>query len=297
MNKQKPHFELNFMINPSRNPAFLITLLISLWGITSVSHAQPGIEPQVRGIDVIRTPLDEGFRNGASFNVLLNNFGFGISGDYRRMLGPLTEGFVEFQITPLRDVTEQNYQFFGQQIIPNKRNRVVSFPLTAGFKQRLFAGPVSDNFRFFTSAQAGPTMAFVYPYYNLREVYYMSLDDLNTFGLDPSLIKLGRIEANTGQFVNDTFQGWGDGSWVFGVAGQLSIGVDFSESYKNITSVKVGFSFNYFDDGIQVMDPFRSLGVIPPTDTTPTINVVEPAADKQKFFGSPFFTISVGGMW
>lgn len=255
------------------------------------------MEPPVRGIDEVRTPLDEGFRNGASFNVVLNNFGFGISGDLRRMLGPLTEGFLEFQITPLRDVTEQNYQFFGQQIIPNKRNRVISFPLMIGFKQRLFAGPVSDNFRFFTAAQAGPTLAFVYPYYSLREVSYIMADDLETFGLQPDLIQTGRIEANTGQFVNDTFQGWGDGSWMFGAAGQLSIGVDFSENYRNVTSIKVGFYFNYFEQGIQVMDPFRSLGVIPPSETSPPINVIEPGTGKQKFFGSPFFTFSFGGMW
>lgn len=263
----------------------------------STTYAQPGLEPPVRGIDEYRTPSDYNLRSGAAFNIVLNNFGFGISGEYRRVLTPLSEGFVELQITALRDVTEQNYQFFGQQIIPNKRNRVLSFPLTFGFKHRLFPQPVSDNFRLFVSAQGGPTLAFVYPYYSLNNVRYIMAEDFdpNTFSDDD--VSFGPIEANTGQFVNDAFQGWGDGSWMWGTAGQLGIGVDFGDDFKSMTTVKVGFTFSYFSDGIQVMDPFNAVGVIPPTQNSAEIYVIEPGTPKQKFFGSPFITISFGSMW
>jgi hypothetical protein len=277
---------------------FSIILLIVL---SLLVHAplqgQPGLEPPVRGIDEYRTPLDDGLRRAASFNIALNNHGFAISGEYRRVVSPMGELYAELQMTALRDVTEQNYQFFGQQIIPNKRNRVLSFPLMVGYRHRLFPQPVSDNFRIYALAQAGPTVAFVYPYYNTVNVNYVLESDFDEMGLVPEIIQFGPLEANLGQFVNDVFQGWGDGSWKLGTSGKVGLGIDFGETFKTITTIKVGFAFSYFAEGIQVMDPFNALGIIPGTPERPDIYVVAEGASKQKFFGSPFITLSFGGMW
>jgi hypothetical protein len=258
---------------------------------------QAGLEPPLRGIDEFRTPMDEGLRRAASFNISLNNHGFALSGEYRRVVSPLGELFAELQITALRDVTEQNYQFFGQQIIPNKRNRVLAFPLMVGFRHRLFPQPVSDNFRFYAMAQAGPTMAFVYPYYNTVNVNYVIERELMEQGLDPDIIRFGPVEANLGQFVNDVFQGWGDGSWKFGTSGKIGLGIDFGENFKTITTIKVGFAFSYFPEAIQVMDPFNAVGIIPGNPERPDIYVVTEGAPSQKLFTSPFITLSFGGMW
>lgn len=264
---------------------------------TSVS-AQYGIEPELRGIEEYKTPVDFGLRNSLGFNIALNNFGFGIGAEYRRVVSPLSEVVVEFNITALRDITEQNYQFFGQQIIPNKRNRILSFPVMAGFKHRFFATPVSDNFRFFAAGKLGPTMAFAYPYYQTRDIYYIMRDDFDqNFEFDPASIKYGPVEVNTGQIVNDMFQGWGDGEWKFGAAGQIAIGVDFGEDFRNLSSVKIGYTFQYFQNGIQVMDPYSILGVIQGNEERPDIFVLETATSRQKLFGSPFITLVFGKMW
>lgn len=275
-----------------------LLLLVGIALLTTTVHAQYGTEPELRGIEGYQTPLDFDLHNSLGFTIALNNFGFGVGAEYRRVISPLSEVLLDFQITALRDITEQNYQFFGQQIIPNKRNRILSFPLMAGFKHRFFATPVSDNFRFFASGKLGPTVAFVYPYYQTRDINYIFIEDINSnFEFDPNDIKFGPIEANTGQIVNDMFQGWGDGEWKFGASGELAIGVDFGDDFRNLTSVKIGYTFQYFDSGIQVMDPFSTLGIIPGNEERPDVFVLEKGTSKLKLFGSPFITLVFGKMW
>lgn len=295
-----PFFITLFDLQPTmkfRSICLLATLALSILLMPDQTTAQPGIEPEIRGVDSFRTPLDYNLRSAAAFNVVLNNFGFGIGGEYRRVITPLSEIYAELQITALRDVTEQNYQFFGQQIIPNKRNRVLSFPLTVGFKHRLFPQPVSDNFRLFVSGQAGPTAAFVYPYYTAANILYVMEEDLDSGEPLQDIVQLGRVEANIGQFVNDVFQGWGDGEWTFGSAGQIALGVDFGERFNSVTTLKIGFTFSYFEKGIQVMDPFNAIGIIPTPQFDSDVYVLQEGTPRQKFFGSPFITLSFGNMW
>ena len=276
----------------------VVWLLFLLVFATNTTTAQTGTEPEVREMNLVRTPLDDNLHNALSFVLTLNNFGFGLGTEYRRVISPLSEFILDFQITALRDITEQNYQFFGQQIIPNKRNRIMSFPLIAGFKQRLFAESISDNFRFYVSGMGGVTAAYAYPYYQTRDVYYVKLDDSEQFGDgDLSVQQFGPVEANTGQISNDMFQGWGDGEWVFGTAGQLGVGVDFGENFKTLTSVKIGFTFQYFPQGIQVMDPLRVLGYFPGNELYADTYVVDQGTPKQNFFGSPYITLVFGRMW
>jgi len=280
-----------------KNLKYILLLSTLLFGNIPV-HAQFGTEPEIDSQVRVKSPLDENFKNAISFGITLNNFGFGAGTEYRRVTSPLSEFVVDFQITALRDITEQNYQFFGQQIIPNKRNRIISFPLMLGFKQRLFSEAVSDNFRFYVSAMGGPTASYVYPYYQLREVYYIFDQDISAFQSgDMSVLQYGLLEANTGQISNDIFQGWGQGEWKLGAAGQLGVGVDFGNNFKTLTSVKIGFTFQYFDSGIQVMDPYRVFGFFEGTESTPETLVAFTGTGKQKFFGSPFITLVFGRMW
>lgn len=280
-----------------RNIYILALIALSMLLAPVKLMAQPGIEPEIRGVDSFRTPLDENLRRGAAFNIVLNNFGFGIGGEYRLVVSPLSEIYAELQMTALRDVTEQNYQFFGQQIIPNKRNRILSFPFNVGFKHRLFPQPISDNFRLFVGGQIGPTAAFVYPYYTAANILYVMEDDLLSGAPLEDILQSGRVEANIGQFVNDVFQGWGDGEWTFGTAGQLALGVDFGERFKSVTTLKIGFTFSYFEKGIQVMDPLNALGIIPTPQFDSDVYVLQVGTPRQKFFGSPFITLSFGNMW
>ena len=245
-------------------------------------------EPDVIPLPEPRTPLSEGKHNALGFEFMVNNFGFGIGGHYSRILGPYTQLTVETGITGLRDVSEQTFTdpFFGQQIIPNKYKRAIAFPLHIGLKRRFFAQKISDNFRFFVAGSGGPAMAFVYPY----------VRDNNNNGFRDNLIVNG-VPRSEG--VNDFFSGWKDGETTWGVTGQLKVGVDIGDNFSKLTTVEFGYFFYYFDQGIQMMEPYRPIinnqgeFIFNPDGTLAR----EPFFDKQKYFGTPQITLTFGGMW
>lgn len=240
-------------------------------------------EPEVLGVPSPRSPLDEGYRSSIAFDVILNNFGFGIGGQYTRMVSPYTELTFQTGITGIRDVSEQNFQdfFSGQQIIPNKYNRALGFPFLLGLKQRLFARHIEDNFRFFVASSAGPVMAFVYPY----------LDDEDGNGYRSTTVRDGfRFYTER---INDFFTGWKDGGLEWGAAGELKIGIDLGSNFKRQTTVEFGYLFYYFNQGIQIMQPVRPVRY----DDTGTVIETEPFHSKQKYFGTPRISIKFGGRW
>lgn len=249
--------------------------------------AQDRAEPELAEIDRPLSPKDFDIRNGMGFRLHLNNFGFGIGGEYRRVLARNTKGILEFQVNNVRDETEQSFQgAFGYTVIPNKHNRVLSFPVMMGVSRRVFAKSLADNFRLFVQATGGPVAAYVYPYYD---------HDMFNMGFRPQFQGLSQQHY-------DVFQGLGDGYFTFGAAGQLSIGANLGGDFGNIQTIRVGYYFNFFPDGIQVMEPFRPGDNIqafdfslPPGQQAP--GVLEPASGRQKFFGTPHITFVFGGMW
>ena len=239
-------------------------------------------EPEVIPLPEPRTPLSEGKRNTLGFEVMVNNFGFGIGGHYSKVLGPFTQLTLNAGITGIRDVSEQTYTdpFFGQQIIPNKYNRAIAFPIHLGLKRRFFARKISDNFRFFVSASGGPVMAFVYPYFN----------DADGNGFRNSIDLGGGVFIN--ERINDFFTGWKDGETHWGVTGNFKIGVDIGDNFSKLTTVEFGYMFYYFDDGLQMMEPRRPVAQNPDGSF-----VTEPFFDAQKYFGTPQISLIFGGMW
>lgn len=259
-----------------------------LGACAAATNAQAGREPALLEIRGPQSALDEGLRNGLGFNLSLNNFGFAIGTEYRRVLGANTELVVEAQWSGLRDVTEQNYQYYtGQQVIPNKFNRAMTFPLLVGMRQRLFAESVSDNFRIYVAGQVGPSLAFAYPYFQPAVVPYYHIDD-------PTVIITGPMNAKfPDQFANDIFQGWGDGQWVKGSAGQFTLGADFGNGFKSLQSLKLGVLTHYYPAGIQILEPVSLVGV----DQIAQAYVIADGSPKQRFFLSPVITLVLGGMW
>lgn len=252
-------------------------------------HAQSRNEPDLLPAGAARSPLDEGLANGMGFNLSLNNFGFAIGTEYRRLIGPGTEIVLEAQWSGLRDVSEQNFQYYtGQQVIPNKYQRVMSFPILIGMRQRLFADAIADNFRIYLSGQVGPSFAFAYPYFDPATAPYYHIDD-PTF-----TIVNGPIRAKfSDQWANDIFQGWGKGSWVSGSAGQFAIGADFGAGFKSLQSLKIGVLAHYYPSGIQILEPIRLRAY----DENLGAFVVSDGSPKQRFFLSPMITLVLGGMW
>lgn len=265
----------------------LLLLLIAAGAVNGPASAQNRLEPELAEQESPLTHSDFGIRNGMGFRLQLNNFGFGIGGEYRRVLSRYTKGLLEFQISSIRDESEQTFQsYWGYTVIPNKYNRVMVFPVMLGVSRRMFAQHLSDDFRLFVQASGGPTPAFVYPYYD---------HDRFNLGFRPQFEGLSQQNY-------DVFQGWGDGEFIFGASGQLSIGANVGGDFGNIQSIRIGYFFHYYPQGIQVMEPFRpgqrfqEFNIdLPPEQQAP--GVLEPAADKQYFFGTPHITLVFGGMW
>ncbi len=253
-------------------------------------------EPDILDTFQPRTPSDDGVKSGLGFNVVINNFGFGIGGEYRRVLSDFTYGTANVRMTGLRDVSEQTFTdfFFGQQVIPNKYQRAFSFPVTLGIKQRVFPNKIADNFRFYLSAGLGPVFAFSYPYF----------DDLNENGYREQF-----RDPSSGQFyveqVNDIFTGLGEGDWHVGLVGEFKISMDIGENFARMTTIEFGYMMYYFDSGIQVMQPNQ------PAFTAPDFQGPDPTFidiingdyemrsffDAQRFFGTPQISLKFGRMW
>lgn len=261
------------------------TVFLLLFSVFDIAYSQENIEPELAEAEDPLSPLDFDIRNGIGFRVQLNNFGFAVGGEYRRVLSRYTKGILEFQITNIKDEGEQTFQnFWGQQVIPNKYNRILAFPLMIGMSRRFFAEELSDNFRLFAQFSGGPSAAFVYPYY-----------DHDLFGYGFRLQGLPNVPDQRNY---DPFQGWGEGHFLFGGSGHLSIGADVGGDFGNIQTVRIGYLFHYYPEGIQVMEPNRpgpEFELRPPEELSP--DAILPAADEQYFFGSPHITLVFGSMW
>lgn len=267
-----------------------VVLVMTLGAVCNAAYAQLE-EPDVVKTSDPQTPLGEGYNTGIGFDVVLNNFGFGVGGYFSRMLGDYTEFTFQTGITGIRDVSEQTFQSFftGNRIVPNKYKRGLGFPFLFGLEQRIFARQVEDNVRFFVGAAAGPSMAFVYPYVN-------DSDDngFRTIRVDPSTGFIAGAER-----VNDFFSGWGDGETKWGYSGELKIGVDIGSSFDTRTTIEFGYFFYYFNEGLQIMEPYRPYGY---DDEGFPIEVNDQGErrthfDPQKYFGTPQIKFTFGGMW
>jgi len=235
-------------------------------------------EPEVQSLPEPRTPFGEGKRNSLGIDIMLNNFGFGLGGQYGRYIGPYTQLTFTTGITSIRDVREQTFRnFFGQKVIPDKYNRALGFPFIFGVKQRLFARKMEDNFRFFVSAGGGPAFAFVFPY----------LNDLDNNGFRNFIQGTTILEP-----INDFFKGWDEGESRWGASGEFKIGVDFGKNFSNLTTVEFGYFFYYFPEAIQLMEPRR-----PIVNDEGFIVDSEPFFDDQSFFGTPKISLIFGGIW
>ena len=242
-------------------------------------------EPEVRKKDVPKNLYDEGFKKGFGFLFGANDFGFGVGGQYRRVLSRYTEGHVTFKIAGLKDPREQTFidYFFGTKTVPDKYRRVIAFPITAGLKQRFLAKDISDNFRVFGSMGAGPVFAFSYPYF----------DDFNNNGFRENSTQFQTFERP-----NDIFTGWNNGEWNLGFTGSAELGIDFNSNFANLQSFQFGYNFYYFETGLQILEPSQ-----PQLDPSGrpryegTQLQTKPNYGPKKFYGSAQISFVFGWMW
>ncbi len=263
-----------------------IACLLLLFGFTTQnSFAQFG-EPELRKREAPKNLYHEGYRTGFGFHFNISDFGVGVGGQFRRVINPGTEATLTLSVTGLRDPKEQTYidYYFGFKTIPDKYKRVIGIPLKVGLKKRMFAEEISDNFRVFAGVGGGPMLAFSFPYFN----------DSNGNGFrENDGFLYGRVEQTY-----DIFTGWTGADTHFGWNGDISLGVDFGDDFGSLRSMQFGYSFNYFPDGIQIMQP--NTAVIDQNFRPVFVDGVlqlRDQYDKRKFLGSVHLNFTFGWMW
>lgn len=251
-------------------------------------------DAQISEPPVLETPrnissLPELYSSGLGLNVQMNNFGFGIGGDYRRVLGNQTELTVSLRLTSISDDSEQTFNdvFFGQQIVPNKFQRAFGAPLLIGLRYRLLPDLIQEDYRFFVSAAIGPSAGLTIPYF----------DDINNNGFREQF-------QNFFEPVNDIFSGWSEGEFHWGGAGEFKIGVDIGSNFARLSSVEFGYYFYYYPDGLQIMmpnQPIRRENIRPgefPFELQPNGELaLKPFFEPERFFGTPQISFVFGRLW
>ncbi len=274
----QPNFGLSI---PALSRFSFLRVLIAVFAIAFAfadqAEARQSIEPEIRPASTSVSPLDFDLRQGATFNLNITNHGFSVSGQYRYVIGPHTQWVSEAGFGTLNDSREQAFvTWFGQQIIPNKFNRVFNFPIMTGVRQRMLANYIEDNFRFYATGMLGASFSFVYPYF----------EDLILESGEPAQVQLPSSR------IYDVFQGWSDGSWQTGWSGKFALAVEFGQTFNTLTALEFGVMGHYFPSGIQIMEPNRLV-------EGPTGLEIERGTGfpPQKFFLTPTITLMFGGMW
>ncbi|MCC5913601.1 MAG: hypothetical protein JJU46_04425 [Balneolaceae bacterium] len=275
-----------------------VTAAILLFAGTELILAQVQ-EPEVRPTPRNVSSLQDGYQSGLGFNVVMNNFGFGVGGEYRRVIAPQSEAMLTFRITGLRDESEQTFTdvFFGQQIVPNKFQRAFAFPLMLGVRQRIFSDIIQEDYRFFLSASAGGVASFSFPYFDDQDGSGYRFTGNELILINDELFRI------PGEPINDVFTGWSNGSWDFGAAGEIKLALDIGSGFTRLSSIEFGYYFYYFPDGIQLMNPNRP--VFRDDVTRPDVVLTDSSGDivfeeffpAQRFFGTPQITFTFGRLW
>lgn len=264
---------------------FLLSLASFIFLFTTNVIAQFG-EPEVRKKEVPKNLYDEGYRSGFGFLFGANDFGFGVGGQYRKVLTRYSEAHLTFRINGLKDPREQTYidYFFGTKTVPDKYQRVISFPVSLGMKHRFLAKQITDNFRLFGSVSGGPVFAYSFPYFNDQNNNGFRENDNQLYG--------------TFEQTNDIFTGWKRGDWHLGLTGSAELGIDFSSNFANLQSFQFGYNFYYFKNGLQILEPSK-----PSVDQNGAPRYVSGVLQTtssykpKKYYGSAQISFIFGWMW
>ncbi len=267
-------FSINLYIYRMKKHFISFIYLLALT-VPQILSAQLWVEPELTEVKQNGTPYEKGARKGIGFELILNDFGFSIGSQFRYLISSSQEYTINFAIGSLRDVSEQTFTTYFSEIIPNKYNRVLNFPLLFGFKQRILSSYIQDNLRFTIQSSMGPSPAFVYPYF--IDVNENGFRDTN---LEP---------------VIDALSEWGRGAFKFGAASEIMLGMDFGQDNKGFSCFRFGIVMHYFGSGIQIMEP-NKLEITRVVGNEIYGNIV-PSAKPQHFFISPQFNLVIGSFW
>jgi len=169
------------------------------------------------------------------FDLLLSNNGFGLGAFYKHDVNDELSIVINLAISDVKDDAEvEQYDYYGQSYIPNKKNRLLLIPLIISAQYRLFKDDIVDNLRPYITAGIGPTMIYVSPYLSDRISY-------DFFGY-PYREKI------------DFFTSLKYGSPRYTVGGFIGAGVYFGMNQGTVSGLSVKYFLAPFPSGIEVME-------------------------------------------
>ena len=205
---------------PVRRPLILASLLALL-------IAAPGVRAQHQ--DSTATRLGRGFQ------VVLTNSGFGLGGFFSRAMSPGWALRFEGSIGAVKDEREVAFfDRFGRRDVPNKANFLVEIPLAVGLERRLFASRIEANFRPFVALAGGPTLGWLYPYFEDRN-------------------ENGRLDEN--EPTNDVLSGLPGGRLRTAFSGSFAFGARFGSPNQPGYGVRFGYRFTRYTRDIALLEP------------------------------------------
>ncbi len=201
------------------------------------------------------TGLDYG--SGIGLEVVVTNSGFGLGGYYSRAVDAQNSFLAELNIGTEKSEREVKFLGLNQSFIPDKANYFIRMPIQIGVQRRLWSEYIEDNFRPFLQVTAGPTLGWVYPYF----------DDDN-----------GNGSFDSGERRYDGFGSIFKGDFRMGFGGTFGIGANFGENSRLSQGVRIAYSFNYFFETVQLLE-------------------IDDQFQPTRFFGTPAISITFGRLF
>jgi hypothetical protein len=202
----------------------------------------------------------QAFRNAWGLDILVSNDGFGLGTFYRREFTEDLSGFATFSISESKDEREfeQYNPYSYQSFIPGKLQRFLVMPLMFGIQHRLFREDITDNFRPFVNAGAGPALILSAPFTEF------------------TTSSTGTVQSTQVEF----FKSLGKAQAHYTAGAFVGIGANFGSERANVFGVNFRYYFTYLlGDGLPSLYKERTAGDV---------------LAKKRDFGGFFITLNVG---
>ncbi|MCL5991895.1 MAG: hypothetical protein M1419_07315 [Bacteroidetes bacterium] len=98
-------------------------------------------------------------------DLIFSKSGFGAGSFYQYSITKDLYAFASLYISGARNTDELEYvDQYGNTFVPNKKNRLFMFPLTAGIQQYVLTDVISESLKLFVYGGLGPTFILSTPY-------------------------------------------------------------------------------------------------------------------------------------
>ena len=241
-----------------KNILFLLAC-VSLLTAQSKDSTIVFTSPDPQALKPQQTMLDDAW----GVDILLSNNGFGLAGFFRHEYSRNLFGTATFGIAESKDDNEvEYYDYWGQSFVPGKINRFLIMPLLFGVQYRLFADDITDSFRPYVNAEAGPTVILAAPY---NREYFSSLS-------------------------------YAQAHYTMG--GFIGAGAFFGSDMGSLSGINIRYYYIPVRGGIESLQDPPTTYIIPTDGVNPERSFTVPGKVRKKNdFGGFFITINLGSVF